>query len=819
MAFQGHEVHATVHGRVADVFVEQIFRNVSRRPLEAIYTFPLPEGASVRAFSMVVDGKVMKGEVLERKKARRIYRSIVSRRKDPALLEKIDRRTYKARVFPIPPGKTVSLRLTYCQLLREDDGVVELRYPLGGNARANEVAIKIDILGSSLIGSLTSSSHKLAVSSLASPRGSQATQARVDVARDGQDRDFVLQIVPVAEQGRQATRPPMFVAHRQAGAPGTLLALFKTPRVARAERSSVGKDVVYVLDTSGSMSGEKLDQAVAALAYGIERLGPRDRFGVVAFATVAKHFRRGLEFATDKTKREAIAWVRGRDAAGGTALDDALTEAFALGDRKRLGLVVLLTDGLPSVGERDPRRLIARARKHNVADQRLFVFGVGFDQNVDFLDRIAGDSRGGREYVTRGENLELVLSRFFRRIDHPVLTDLRLEADGLADVYPRRLPDLFSGDELIVFCRYAVSGPAKLRLYGKLHGRTVTYEFHTTLPRVRNVPALPHLWAERKVDFLLEQTRLYGKNKELVDEIVTLGTKHSIVTPYTAGLVVEDEEADGDLGVAPFRGPATSPAIGLGGGAGRGGRRNLRAGGGGRWKEWKAFEEELNRLPLRQQTDGDFGSVGQTGLAALAFLAAGYTDRGSKSENRHAATVRRALRSLITAQRNDGTWGGNVRENAIASLALAYAYWMTGNPRYKKPAQRGAVRTMAATPKTLDDVAWLTWLGKTSKSAGLEIDPDRFAAFRDRLVMLGQPGHPAALATRMLLGHNSKVNRPMVAALLKTSWEEPETRLWAMLTLGLRGGAARKATAARIRSLKFTADAPLTLIVYASLYW
>jgi Ca-activated chloride channel family protein len=831
VALTRHSVSAAICDQLAEVTVEQTFLSRGTRRCEGVYVFTLPIGASVAAFEMTVDGKTMRGEVVERDKARRIYEDIVSRKQDPALLEKLDDETFRARVFPIEPAKPVAIRLTYHQLLDDHDGALEFRYPLAkgrlGETDVAAVDVRIAVESSIDLVGVSCPSHaprveagkRHATLSLSGGADVQAKDLLVNVRRDPKAIGFTL-------LGDAESR--------------TFLAILSPP-TRLADEAIPPRDLVYVVDTSGSMAGDKIAQAKAALKRGVSLLRARDRFRIVAFSTEVRPFRDGWTDATDDAKAAAAAWIDRLEANGGTAIDDALRAALAAGDPARLGLVVFLTDGLPTVGQQDGKRIVANAKGRNAAAMRVFCFGVGFDQDVPFLDELATSTRASREYVTEGQDLEAALVRFFDRVQQPALSDLSMEwGPGAREVYPNPLPDLFAGDRLVIAGRYDEPGARAVKLKGTRLGQPVEFTYEGTLPERGGVSAVARLWAQRKIDFLLGEIRRNGMNKELKDEIVSLATRHHIVTPYTAGLVVEDtpvepletvrgggtdtesidletvhdhievdadavfEEVIPDEGIsdAPFTGPSTNASIGLGGGSGgvsgRGGMR--RAGGAATIlaDTETAVEGSLRWLAAQQNADtGAIGNVEDTSLALLALFAADYTDRVSAHENRHAKCVRTALRFLISSQDADGAFGdraakGWLRTHAIATLAMADAYWMTRNPRYKRPAQEGLNLLFRlrnpfggwgdAGDDTLTTV-WALAAMKSGKWAGLEVDPDGFEGGRRVLDRLPESAPPteraAALLARILLGEDPRGSAPMAkladaVLVLKPVWREKE---------------------------------------------
>jgi len=536
---KSHRVSAVVVDQTAEFTVEQTFHSDADMQLEGTYLFPLPEGAAVGKFAMTMGGKMVEGSVLEAGEARRIYQSIVSRRRDPGLLEYMGRGLFQARVFPIMPHSDLTIRLVFQIVLRDDAGTLELRYPLASERLngqpVDEVVMDVKVESGVDLKTLWSPSHEVAIAR----EGER--KARVSFERSGrrQDKDFLLYI------GRSPEAVGFsLVSSRAAGEDGTFMAVF-APRQNATGAEIAPKDVVYVVDVSGSMAGEKMVQAQKALKLGVSMLRAGDRFNIISFSTGLAHFREGLVDASADIKAAATQWIDALQAVGGTNIEGALDAALRAQSTGRLPLVVFITDGRPTVGERDTETLLKRALAANVAKSRIFTFGVGHDLDVGLLDRLAEGTNGVRDYVTPGEDLELVTGRFFTKVDRPVMTDVTVElGSGVYDVYPQRIPDLFAGSQVVLFGRYKEAGERTLLLRGKMGGKELVLEHRGTLNASGGPAWLARLWSHRKVAFLLDEIRLRGESKELVDEVIRLATRYAIVTPYTAGLVVEDGELE-----------------------------------------------------------------------------------------------------------------------------------------------------------------------------------------------------------------------------------------------------------------------------------
>jgi Ca-activated chloride channel family protein len=353
---------------------------------------------------------------------------------------------------------------------------------------------------------------------------------------------------------------------------GTFLLLVTPPREAEEQ---VDKDVVLVLDVSGSMDGEKLAQAKVAAAYVLDNLGERDRFNIVAFSSATRLF--AAEPVPAGRRSEGQAFLRKLTAQGSTDINRALLEAVAGADPTRPTVLIFLTDGLPTVGETDPDRIIGNVSADVPKSVRLFAFGVGDDVDTMLLDELSGGQRGASAYVRPGQKIDEEVSGFYAKVSEPVLVDIAIQISGVTvdDLVPYPMPDLFAGSQLVVAGRYRQGGEATLKLSGMINGRSRTYTYRGLDFATRGGNEfIPRLWAQRKIGQLLSQIRLHGANDELVDEVIALSTRYGIVTPYTSFLVEEPQMVLTDAGrqqlsqalqaPAPTGAPA---APGIGGGA------------------------------------------------------------------------------------------------------------------------------------------------------------------------------------------------------------------------------------------------------------
>jgi Ca-activated chloride channel family protein len=540
------KIYTKVTAQVATTHVEQIFRNDTDATLEGTYFFPIPESASISEFAIWDGDKRLVGEVRSRDEARRIYDEIVRKQRDPGLLEYAGRDLFQASIFPIPPRSDKKLELTYTQALKAESGTVSYRYPLGTGRNVNTVGTvsgTVEVEARQPLRNIYSPSHEIDVR----PSGG-GQRARISFeSRAGREpQDFQL-FYMVSDEDFGMT----LLTHREPGKHGYFM-LTISPKDGLTEQEYASKDIVFVLDTSGSMAeAGKMEKARAALLFGVRSLRNGDRYNVINFAG-EEHL-----MASELIQADAAGRARGEEfvktlrPVGGTNINGSLTAAMRLFEQsERPRMLVFMTDGLPTVGETNIARIIENTRAARVPGVRLFTFGVGYDVNTALLDKLAAENGGVAEYVDPREDLEVKVSSFFTKINYPVLTNLALEMGAVETdfIYPREMPDLFRGTQVTLIGRYRNASDVpftNLRLTGRTGSQTRTFDYaNIRFPlESSSNDFLPRLWATRRVGWLMEQVRTNGEQKELVDEVTDLGTRYGIVTPYTSYLALESSEA------------------------------------------------------------------------------------------------------------------------------------------------------------------------------------------------------------------------------------------------------------------------------------
>jgi Ca-activated chloride channel family protein len=537
LAIEYHRVNVRIDNQVAVTHVDQVFRNDNDWTVEGTYIFPLPKGAAVSDFTLWIDGEPVQGEVLTKEEARQVYEEIVRTLRDPALLEYVDQGAVQASIFPIEPGQTRRIELEYQQVLVADNGLLHYRYPLNtekfSTQPLEEVSVVVEVISDDAIRAVYSPSHQVAISR------EDDFEFRVGYEESfvTPDKDFELYYSLASEDiglNLLSFRDP------ESDDPDGTFLLLVAPSVQVDPNLVIRKDLIFVLDQSGSMEGEKFRQAQDALSFILDHLNPGDRFNIISFST-------GLRIYADELRDqeeavEAKFWVDSLSAAGSTDINRALLEAMAMVDSERPTTLIFLTDGLPTEGVTDTQMILENLRRAAPGNLSLFAFGVGYDVDTFLLDSLAQENHGTSSYVTPGQPLDEAVSGFYQKVSTPVLTNLQLDfGDAVVyDLYPDPLPDLFAGGQLVLLGRYREPATLDIRLTGEVNGEQQTFVYEGR--RLRGTGGsefLPRLWATRKIGSLLNQVRLDGPQQELVDQIVKLSIRYGIVTPYTSYLVTE----------------------------------------------------------------------------------------------------------------------------------------------------------------------------------------------------------------------------------------------------------------------------------------
>lgn len=538
LTLKKHVVDIEIQENHARTKVDEVFRNPSSRRLEGIYIFPLPPGAQIREFSFEINGKLQQGEILEKDQARRIYEDIVRNLKDPALLEYYDHNLFRVSIFPIEPGEDKRIVLSYNELIPVDENTIRYSYPLrierNAGGMIEELRIRMNIRQINGISGVYCPDFRVTSESLST------SEITVSFASQNYppEKDFVAYIATGDSRLR-----PSFISYREKEHDYFLINIF--PPSGRASRP-ISKEIVFVLDSSGSMQGEKFEQAKSALGFCLRSLEQGDFFNLLIFASTVRVFSEKAIPNDQKSIEQATAFLDESRAMGGTNISGAL--AAGLSSFRSMDLpsyLVFITDGEPTVGLTDPDDILKSVKKKDLQKIRIFALGIGASLNASLLDRLGGENGGLGEYLDETENLELKISSFYRKIASPVLTGVSLSTSPIAEILPETLPDLFAGSPLTIVGRSRHTQSMKVHLTGTEWGKTIEIsEEFSQIGADNRTDFLPVLFAQRKIAWLMDQIRRNGASPELIEEVKSLALKFGVVTQYTSFLVTEDRPLD-----------------------------------------------------------------------------------------------------------------------------------------------------------------------------------------------------------------------------------------------------------------------------------
>lgn len=544
------ELDASIRDQVVQARVSQTFVNTSSQAIQAVFVFPLPHDGAIESMTFLVDGREIEGKMLPADEARRIYESYVRQFKDPALLQWIGHGMFQTSVFPIPAGATRQVVISYSQLLHKDQLTTDFQFPLAAarytSSPIEKISVRVAIESQVDLKNIYSPSHVVQVQRDDARHAIVRWEASTAIPAD----DFRL-LFDSAEGAVGAN----LISYWPAGEDQGYFVLLASPQYAAEGEAAMKKTVMFVIDRSGSMSGEKIDQAREAAKFVINNLRQDDLFNLVVYENHVESFRPELQRYNDETRAAALGFVNGINAGGGTNIDAALQTALSqMHSGADAPYVVFMTDGLPTVGETDELRIVENSKQGNKGKARVVCFGVGYDVNSRLLDRIARTHRGQTEYVRPDQNIEESVSRLLRKIASPVLTDVRFDyqfaAANIADgepinrVYPEGSLDLFRGEQLAIVGRYRKAGDAKIVVRGNVGGQEKQFEFAARFAAAGEAPQnrfAEKLWAARRIGEIIDLLDLNGMNNELIQELTQLSQRHGILTPYTSYLADENQ--------------------------------------------------------------------------------------------------------------------------------------------------------------------------------------------------------------------------------------------------------------------------------------
>ncbi|HKQ76336.1 MAG TPA: TonB family protein [Blastocatellia bacterium] len=571
------DVKADVSGSLARVTVTQEFHNPFKEKIEAVYVFPLPQSAAVDDMTMVVGDRTVKGKIKRREEARAIYDAAREAGQAASLLDQERPNIFTQSVANIAPGAEVKITISYVEFLKYEEGTYEFVFPMVVGPRyipGQPISEQASPTGGPNGGGWAPDTSQVPdasrITPQVAPKGSRvghdisievkldtgvpiddlkSTLHEVDVARPDNRRavvqlknqttipnkDFILKFDVAGKKISDA-----MMTHR--GAQGGFFTLMLQPpeRVTAADVSP--KELVFVLDTSGSMSGFPIEKAKEMMKLALDNLYPDDTFNLITFSGDTHVLFPQPVPATPENLRRAQDFLASRQGSGGTEMMKAIRAALDPSDKQdHVRIVCFMTDGY--VG--NDMEIISEVQKHPNA--RVFSFGVGSSVNRFLLDKMAEQSRGEVEYVTLQDDGSAAAKRFHERVRNPLLTDIEVDWAGLpvADVYPKRLPDLFSVKPLILTGRYTGAARGVIRMRGKLAGQNFMKEIPVELPESQNEhDVLATLWARTRIDDLMSQDYAGMQNRsakpDVQEAITQLGLEYRLMTQFTSFVAVEE---------------------------------------------------------------------------------------------------------------------------------------------------------------------------------------------------------------------------------------------------------------------------------------
>ena len=561
------DVTFRVSGMVARARVVQTFHNASADWVEGVYVFPLPENAAVDRLQLRVGERLVEGEVRERGAARRTYEQARALGQRTALLDQERPNIFTTRVANIGPRELVSIELEYQQTLRYDNGRYSLRFPMvvgpryiPGNLRVsateqlgwsqdtdqvpdaaritppvlrpeagsiNPVSIRVELDAGMPIARVASPYHRVDIRSISE------NKREVELAEDAvpANKDFELTWAP---QSGNAPQVAWFTETKDGRHYGLLMVL----PPAAAPGAWLAREVVFVLDTSGSMAGASIRQAKNALEIALARLAPGDRFNVVEFNSTAQMLYADAQPVNPRNVRRAIDWVQSLQARGGTEMASALRLALDGSDGAgHVRQVVFLTDG--AVGNEDALFRLIRER---LGDTRLFTVGIGSAPNSHFMTKAAELGRGTFTYIGRIEEVQAKMAALFSKLESPVMKALEVHwPEGVrAEAWPARIPDLYAGEPVVIAAALdRLEG--EVRVSGSRDNRA--WEARVPLALNGGGAGMGSLWARGKVESLIDSIREGAREEEVRTQVIELATAHRLVTKYTSFVAVDKTPA------------------------------------------------------------------------------------------------------------------------------------------------------------------------------------------------------------------------------------------------------------------------------------
>jgi Ca-activated chloride channel family protein len=551
------KISVEINNQVAVTRLEQIFYNPHNSTIHPNIRFPVHEGASVQSFSLTdSDGKVYKGEIEESNQAEQKFNQARNEGKVAAIAVKKQPGVFETSIGSIAPESRATVIIEYGEILTYKSGQIKYNLPFNisdwQKTSLDQVSVEITIKDQKEITAINSPSHDIYAEKIENDDW-KATFERSSFVPQ---KDFVLTYEVKADE--MVTN---FLAARTEAEKDGYFILMLSPQEIIEQQDIANRDIVFVMDTSGSMGGNKLAQTQEAFNFFVDKLNDADRFAIVDFASHVKTWENELMPVSYENRIKAKNYIKRLQARGGTNIYDSIHKAleFFEPDQKRTQTIVFLTDGEASSGIRNTDRIVKDFTDSNKINVRTFTLGVGRGVNKKLLGQLALENRGEAIYLEPRANLDQQLKGFYQSISTPLLVDLALDFKKIevSEIYPKELPNIYKGTQLIVTGRYKNSGESKITLTGKLNSEKKNFEINANFIEKSSQQNLfvPRYWARAKANELLKEIKSYGEKPELKEEVIRLSKKYQFATPYTSFVTVAQKQVP-QIAAKPRQKPA-----------------------------------------------------------------------------------------------------------------------------------------------------------------------------------------------------------------------------------------------------------------------
>ena len=564
------DVDIQIKGMVASTTVDQMFTNESTEPIEAVYVFPLPPDAAVNNMTMIIGERIIQGVMKEKSEAKKTYEKAKKEGKRTTLTEQQRPNIFTNKVANVMPGDTIIVRLQYVNVLKYENGQFNLRFPMvvapryvdgsrvvgysgtgwsydtdivpdaskitpkvvpDGMRSGNNISLNIDLDAGMNISNIASSSHKI----LKKKKNNDKYEIKLKSNNNIPNKDFVLEYK--VKKGKEP-KAALFVNRNQ---DDNYFMLMAVPPNESAEKLSIGKEIIFIIDVSGSMQGVSIEQAKKGLQYSINQLNSNDLFNIIAYNDSFISMSPSTVPINEDNITLANEFIKNLHANGGTRALDPLKHAMMMNSSEdKLKMILFITDG-----DLGYERKVFNLVESYLGKSRLFSVGIGTAPNGHLLEKVSQKGRGTYTYINNINHVDEKMKELFNKIDMPVLTDIRLDLDGKAELYPNPLPDLFINEPLIVFGKIDNKKQTENieAISSFFSGKTSSGYFKIEIPinfskAVEN-DGIGDIWARKKIDTMIDDWHLGDSDAK--NKVIELSIKHNLMSKFTSFVAVEEK--------------------------------------------------------------------------------------------------------------------------------------------------------------------------------------------------------------------------------------------------------------------------------------